>query len=159
MPNNPLAGSNLQPPMKKGEIRGARNGGRPRGVPNHRTMTALLTYYLGKKADGDAKTRAQRLVERLVEIALEAEPRAAIRAIQIILDRSEGAAQQTLTVHFGYQKGALGDADQLAAARAALARSLSDGASADSGRGPTGREDPHSKAAGGGSDNGPGARR
>lgn len=64
--------------------------GNPGGRPSTRHLTDLLAIELGKPAARSGQSRDQRMIQRLVSIALEGKRSEALRAMQLILAYRDG---------------------------------------------------------------------
>lgn len=85
-------------PFKKGEV------ANPTGRPKGKSISTLLNELLEKKVkdlDGTERTRAEIIALKLLSKATDAKTvdNSVLKAIEQILDRSEGKAKQTVEVN------------------------------------------------------------
>jgi hypothetical protein len=72
--------------------------GNPGGRPRTRHLTELLSAELAKPSGKSGQTREQRLVERLVSIALTGKRSESIRAMQLIFAYRDGLPTQPVEI-------------------------------------------------------------
>ena len=72
--------------------------GNPGGRPKSRHLTDLLGVELAKAASKNGQTREQRMVERLVSIALTGKRGEALRAMQLIFSYRDGLPVQPVDI-------------------------------------------------------------